>query len=168
LEGLNRPLTAAVVAGAAITAALAGPTAALACNSGTSAVNVYKECLQNGGGGSTSPPKTSTVKGSASGSGSGSGSASGSTTPHVSGQTKNALSHAGKDKGALTSLVTGTGLRRHLLATGPSGSTSTPSAVGSAFDLTSGPTALLLVLVGTAVLIIGGSGMRVLRNRHRA
>src|SRR5581483_4351288 len=44
--GLNRLLAAALVAGAASAAVLAGPPAALACNSGVSAVNVYKECAQ--------------------------------------------------------------------------------------------------------------------------
>jgi hypothetical protein len=157
--GLNRLLAAAVVAGAATTAALAGPSAALACNSGTSAVNVYKECLQGGGGGTpTAPPATHT------------GNGSGAKSPPVSvaAPAAKALKQAGKDKSVLTNLVKGYGLRRHLQGTSASDSAATPSAVGSAFDLGSGPTALLIVLVGTAALILGGSGVRVWRTRHRA
>ena len=43
-----------------------------------------------------------------------------------------------------------------------------PSAVGSAFDLGSGPTALLLALAGTAVLLLAASGVRGWRRSHRA
>lgn len=154
---MNRALIASLVAGVALVAALAGPSTALACNSGTSAVNVYKECLQNGGGGTPTGPAPSTGKKSSSNS---------STT--VSAPAAKALSQAGKDKGALTNLVKGYGLRRHLAGASQSGSATTPSAVGSAFDLSSGPTALLIVLAATAALILGGSGMRVWRNRHRA
>jgi hypothetical protein len=163
--GLNRLLAAAVVAGAATTAALAGPSAALACNSGTSAVNVYKECLQGAGGGTaTRPPKTSTGKEP----GTKSPSVSTAVSTPVSAPAAKALRRAGKDKSVLTNLVKGYGLRRHLQGTSASDSAATPSAVGSAFDLGSGPTALLIVLVGTAALILGGSGVRVWRTRHRA
>jgi hypothetical protein len=151
---MNRVLTASLVAGVALAAA---PSAALACNSSTSAVNVYKECLQTGGGGTPTGPPPSTGKDSSS---------NPSTT--VSGPAEKALTKAGKDKGALTNLVNGYGLRRHLAVAGQSGAATTPSAVGSAFDLSSGPTALLIVLAATAALILGGSGMRVWRNRHRA
>jgi hypothetical protein len=44
----------------------------------------------------------------------------------------------------------------------------TPSAVGSAFDLGSGPTALLIALAGTAVLLLAASGARSWRRSHRA
>jgi hypothetical protein len=149
---------AALVAGAAFTAVLSGPSAALAsCGGGTSAVNVYKECVPSGGGG----------KPSSSGPAAGSNGGSNSTAIPVSGATAEALSHAGKDKGVLTDLVEGYGLRRHLQANSP-GPATAPSAVGSAFDLGSGPTALLIVLAGTAVLLLGGSGVRVWRHRHRA
>jgi hypothetical protein len=52
-------------------------------------------------------------------------------------------------------------------ATGPTRVTSAPSALGSAFDLGSGPTALLIVLAGTAFLLLGGSGLHFWRRSHR-
>lgn len=121
-------------------------------------MNVYKECTQGGGGG------TPTGGGPAAGA---NGDGSNTTAPPFSGPTANALNHAGKDKNALTSLVRAYGLRRHLQAS-QSGSTSPPSSVGSALDLGPGPTALLIALAGTALLLLGGSGVRVWRNRHRA
>jgi hypothetical protein len=148
---LNRLLVAALVAGAALTAVLAGPSTALACNGGTSAVNVYKECVPTGGGGSTG----ATGKGS------------NATSPPISSQTAKALSHAGKDKSVLKRLVGSYALRRHLQAS-QAGSATPPSAVGSAFDLGSGPTALLIGLAGTALLLLGGSGLRLWRRSHRA
>jgi hypothetical protein len=152
--GLNRLLTVAIVAGAVCVAVLAGPSAALACNGGTSAVNVYKECTENGGGGGNPTPKVHSKPGT------------GSTT-HLSSQTQKALNKAGKDKSTLAHLVRSYGLGRQL-QTVHGGSTTTPNAVGSAFDLGSGPTALLIVLAGTALLLLGGSGMRVWRTRRRA
>jgi hypothetical protein len=144
--GLNRLLAAAFVAGAVLVA----PTAAQACNGGASAVNVYKECVPGGGG---SKPTSS----------------SGSTQLPISKQTSRALQSAGKDKGVLTNLVTnpGLGATRELASRGAS-SAEAPSALGSAFDLGSGPTALLAVLIGTALLLLGSSGFRVWRHRHRA
>jgi hypothetical protein len=149
---MSRPLAAAVVAAAAVTAGLAAPSAALACSGGTSAVAVYQECFQGGGGTATGGPST--------------GANSNSTSPHFSGPTTKALTKAGKDQGALSALVRSYGLRRQLQTTS-SGRETAPSAVGSAFDLGSGPTALLIALAGTAFLLLGGSGMRVWRNRHR-
>ena len=69
-------------------------------------------------------------------------------------------------KKTLAKLVTAYGLNRQLQTV--HGSDTSPSAVGSAFDLTSGPTALLIVLAGTALLLLGGSGMRVWHSRRRA
>ncbi len=134
-------------------AVLVGPAAA-ACGSGTSAVSVYKECQQNGGGGKTSPTSTTGTQSGSSG-----------TVHHVSSQTTKALNKAGKDKSALSELLKTSGARR--LYASKAGSSSTPSAVGSAFDLTSGPTALLIVLAGTALLLVAGSGMRVWHGRRR-
>lgn len=120
-------------------------------------MSVYKECQQNGGGGNTSggKPTTSTT-------GTNSDTA---TVHHFSSQTQKALSRAGKDRAALAALLKTNGLRRTLASEG--GSTTTPTAVGSAFDLSSGPTALLVVLAGTALLLVAGSGMRVWRSRRR-
>ena len=155
--GLNRLLLATIVAGGVLTVVLAGPALAASCGSGTSASQVYKECLQNGGGGkSGGNSSTSTTN---------TNSNPGSSATHVSTKTQNALNHAGDDKAALAALLKTAGLRRHLASEGDS---TTPTAVGSAFDLSSGPTALLIVLAGTALLLVAGSGMRVWRTRRRA
>jgi hypothetical protein len=146
--GLNRLLAAAVVAGAVLVA----PSSALACTGGPSAYNVYKECVQSGGG---SKPT--------------SGGGTGSRSLPISKQTSRALSHAGKDKHALTNLVRNPNLggASRELQSHSATSERAPSAIGSAFDLGYGPTALLAALIGTAVLLLGGSGFRVLRHRHR-
>jgi hypothetical protein len=160
--GLNRLLSVTVVAGALLTAFLVGPAAAAGCGTGTSAVSVYKECQQTGGGGK---PSSKSSKGSHQGSGSVSAK---TKTQHLSSNTQKALDKSGKDKKALAKLVKSYGLGRQLQTVGGGSTTTTPSAVGSAFDLSSGPTALLIVLAGTAILLLGGSGMRVWRTRRRA
>jgi hypothetical protein len=152
--GLNRLLVAAFVAGAFIVA----PSAALASgcgDGGTSAVNVYRDCLSNGGGGN-----------SASG-GSGGQKSGGSSTTPISGKTAKVIKHAGKDSRALAALVKGTS-PTGLQQSSPTESETNPSAVGSAFDLGSGPTALLIALAGTAVLLLGATGVRGWRRSHRA
>ena len=139
--GLNRALVAALVGGIALVA----PSSVLACSGGPSAVNVYKECVPSGGG---SKPT--------------SGGSKQTTTLPVSSQTAKALTRAGKDQRILSDLVRNPGLGgapRALQSVG-SASTKTPSALGSAFDLGSGPTALLAVLAGTAVLLLGAGGWR--------
>jgi hypothetical protein len=156
--GLKRLLAAAFVAGAFFVA----PSAAFAggCgNGGTSAVNVYRDCLPSGGGGG----------GKATKSGTGSNSARGTTTTTtpISTKTAKVIKHAGKDSRALAALVKSsspTGLQ----STSPTESETTPSAVGSAFDLGSGPTALLIALAGTAVLLLAATGVRGWRRSHRA
>jgi hypothetical protein len=158
--GLNRLLAGSAVAGVMFVAAAVAPSAALACGSGTSAVNVYKECLPSGGGGNSgggrpTTPATKSVT-----------HPSGKTAP-VSNRTLLVLKHAGKDKSALTNLVKGYGLQRRLQGVHASEASATPSALGSAFDLGSGPTVLLIVLAGTAALLLGGTGMRGWRSRHR-
>jgi hypothetical protein len=139
--GLNRALVAALVAGTALLA----PSAALACNNGgPSAVNVYKECVPSGGG--SKPTSGGTSK---------------RTALPVSSKTARALAHAGRDKQVLSNLVRNPdlGAVRELQSSGAT-STKAPSALGSAFDLGSGPTALLAVLGGTAVLLLGAGGFR--------
>ena len=148
--GLNRLLTAALVAGSlTVAVGLVAPSVARACNGGPSAENVYKECLQSGGG-------ETPTGGSTTGSGS---------TPAISSQAARALAHAGKDRRNLAALVHAYGPSHALQASGDTGS---PSALGSAFDLGSGPTLLLIVLAGTAVLLLGGTGMRFWRGRHHS
>jgi hypothetical protein len=135
------------------------PSAALASgcgDGGTSAVNVYRDCLSNGGGG-----------GGNSKSGGTSGTSGGSVTTPISGKTAKVIKHAGKDSRALAALIKGsspTGLQQST----PSESETTPSAVGSAFDLGSGPTALLIALAGTAVVLLAATGVRGWRRSHRA
>ena len=151
--GLRALLAAAIVAAGVVMA----PTAALACNGGgPSAVNVYTECVATGSGNKPTGAHSS-------------GQGSGSTQARpVSKQTAKALKHA-KNRRLLSTLLRGYGTS-HLSSPQSSGAdaATAPSAVGAAFDLGSGPTALLLVLAGTAVLLLGGSGLRVWRHRHRA
>jgi len=147
--GLNRLLAAALVAGAFLVA----PSAALACGGGPSAQNVYKECLPTGGGGK---PTTGGPAGK------------GSTGVPISSPAARAIKRAGKDSRVLASLVRGYGIQRRLGPDSMSGAATSPTALGSAFDLGSGPTALIIVLAGMAVLLLTGSGMRVWRGRHRA
>jgi hypothetical protein len=133
------------------------PPAALAsgCNGGPSAEQVYKECLPNGGGGK-----------STGGGNGGTPTAGPGSTPAISPQLAKALAKAGKDGKSLKRLVNAYGVRRHLASSHAAGA-SEPTAIGSAFDLGSGPTVLLIVLAGTAVLLLGGSGMRAWRSRQR-
>ena len=154
--GLNRLLAFAVVAGVLLVL----PQAALAdCNGGVSAVNVYKECLQTGGGGKA----TGSGGHHATGGTQTSGGSTSSTSAPVSKKTAKALKKAGADGKSLSNLVKAVGTRRFLQS---SSAASEPTAVGSAFDLGSGPTALLIVLATTAVLLLAASGFRVARHRR--
>jgi hypothetical protein len=143
--GLNRLLVAALVAGVFFVA----PSAALACGGGPSAKNVYSECLPSAG--------------SHGGTGGQSGGHAGSTP--ISSKTAKAIKQAGKNSRALAAF-----LRRSAPTALESSSqeSAPPSAVGSAFDLGSAPTALLLALAGTAVLLLAASGVRGWRRSHRA
>lgn len=155
LGGLRRLFFAVIVA----SAVLWSPTAAFACGGGPSAENVYKECVPTGSG---SKPASSGTHNS------GSGANSGSTQPAVSAQTAKALRHTSKqNRRRLAHLLGDYGTTRLNAPNTPTAATE-PSALGSAFDLGSGPTALLIVLAGTAVLLLGGSGVRVWRQRHRS
>ena len=151
-RGLNRLLATAAIA----VAVLVMPSAALAsgCGGGPSAEQVYKECLPNGGGGKP----TSGAKGGTQTSG-------GHTAVAVSPQMAKTLEKAGKDGRSLKRLVNAYGVRRVLQSSHATGAAE-PTAIGSAFDLGSGPTALLIVLAGTAVLLLGATGFRVTRNRR--
>ena len=153
--GLNRLLVASFLVGVFFVA----PSAALAggCGGSTSAENVYKECLPSGGGGGGGHPTNG---------GSGSQSGSPATTP-ISSNTAKVIKHAGKDSRTLAALVKGSS-PTGLLRSSPTESGTTPSAVGSAFDLGSGPTALLIALAGTAMLLLAASGVRGWRRSHRA
>ena len=143
--GLNRLLVFALVAGAFFVV----PSAALACNNGVSAVNVYKECVPSGGGG------THTAGGTQTG---------GTTTVQISKKTALALKKAGADGKSLKDLVNSFGGPRRMLQSSSAGTE--PTAVGSAFDLGAGPTALLVVLAGSALLLVGATGLRTVRQRR--
>jgi hypothetical protein len=153
--GLNRLLATAAFA----VAVLVVPQVALAsgCNGGPSAEQVYKECLPNGGGGkATRGTKATPTNGGAS---------SGYTPSTISPQAAKALEKAGKNGKSLSRFVKRYGLRRVLESSHATGAAE-PTAIGSAFDLGSGPTALLIVLAGTAVLLLGATGFRVTRQRR--
>jgi hypothetical protein len=119
------------------------------CGNGTSAVQVYTECLKTGGGSKSTSSRTS------------------SQSVPISKQTAIVLKKAGKDATPLENLVKGYGARR-LLQSQSSTSATEPTAVGSAFDLGSGPTALLIVLAGTAVVLLAAAGTRTWRRSNRA
>lgn len=168
--GLNRLFASAFIAGVLVAgAALIAAPAALACSGGPSAYNVYKECLSNGGsgghkgGGGSGGSHSSTPTG---GSQSSSSSSSTPAPPPVSKQAKKALAHAGKDKNALKNLYNANGGTRFLSSSHAAAPASEPTAIGSAFDLGSGPTALLIALAGTAVLLLAMTGVRGARRRR--
>jgi hypothetical protein len=158
--GLNRTLVAALVAGVVL---VLPPAAFADCNGGVSAVNVYKECVQTGGGGKPTGGGGSGGS-SSSPTGGATGGSTGVTSIPISRQTRKALAKAGSDRKALKTLVRGLGSARLLQSSHAAGE---PTAVGSAFDLGSGPTALLIVLAGTAVLLLAASGFRGVRQRRR-
>jgi hypothetical protein len=132
------------------------PPAALAhgCGGKPSAEQVYSECLQTGGGGKTSGSNAAN-----------SSSGTSSQAVPIPKQTKAKLKKAGQDGTSLKNLVKGYGTARFLQGHTPAAATQ-PTAVGSAFDLGSGPTALLIILVGTAVVLLGAAGTRTWRRSH--
>lgn len=153
--GQNRLIVAALVVGAF----LVTPSAALSCGGGPSAQNVYSECVPTGGGG-----KSTTGGGGKSAN----GGPSGNGSRPISGPAARAIKQAGKDSRLLASLVSGYGVHRRLGSDTGSGAATSPTALGSALDLGSGPMALLLGLAGTAFLLLSASGLRVWRARRRA
>jgi hypothetical protein len=85
---------------------------------------------------------------------------------HVTSHTSKAIAKSGgHDSRTLAAIVKNPGLSEPSLASHNAGG-SEPSALGSAFDLGSGPTALLAALAATALLLLGGSGFRFWRQRH--
>lgn len=141
---VNRLLVIALFAAAAF---VVPSTAYADCGGGPSAQNVYSECVPDGSGGKkpTVAPKTSVH-----------------TKPApVSNRVAKAISKAGADSRKLSAFVRGG--KRVLPSPGPASDSTGPSVLGSAFDLGSGPLALLLVLAGTAVALLGAT---VLRGRH--
>lgn len=145
----------------AVAGVLMTPSAALAsCGGGPSAKNVYTECVPTGGG--AKPTGGGAKPTSSGGNGTGMGSTSGLSTKAAL-----AVRHAGKDRRVLSSLLRGYGASQPLQSSDSTNDADAPSALGSAFDLGSGPTALLILLGGAAVLLLGGSGVRFWRTRQR-
>jgi hypothetical protein len=160
--------------GVVVIAALVGPSVALACG-GSSAVDIYHEQLCGAKGSQSgkkhSPTKTqSGPPAPTTGQGAGFENPYGSTPKpvHVSHKTQRVLAHAGKDKDALTNLVTNPNYvdaqRLTVLASAPV----RQSSLGSTFDLGSGPMILFALLLGTVLVLLGAGGVRTWRNRHRA
>jgi hypothetical protein len=151
-------LTAAGVAGAA----LIGPSAALACDHSGSAVSIYTDCVPKASGGhhpkpAKHPQQTTTYY-------------TGPPAPvvHVSTKAKHVIANSGKDKNALTDIVSNLNLvdTTHLkpvLASAPVHGAS----LGSAVDLGTGPTVFFALLLGTVLVLLGAGGVRSWRNRHR-
>lgn len=130
------------------------PSAALACGNGTSAVNVYRECLPTGGG---SKPTG----------GGGSSSSGGSTSVPVSHQAAKVLSHASAKDRRVLSAVLQTSPAKLRVTPDQATASAGPGAIGSAFDLGSGPTALLVTLAAAAFLLLAGTAVRGARQRRR-
>lgn len=166
LRGLRWFSLAAIVA----TAALVGPTAALACDRSGSAVAIYSgPCVPTAKGGShTHGGKKPTTTTTQSGGTSSSGYGPAPVVVHVSRVTKHALKHSGKDKKTLTNLVKNPDLvdaqrLKPVLASSPTRA----SSLDSAFDLGAGPMILFGLLLGTVLVLLGVGGVRTWRNRHR-
>ena len=73
------------------------------------------------------------------------------------------LAHLGKDRAPLSRILRDSDIGN--LQAGPS-SVVTPSALGAAFDIGSGPTALLAILVATAIGLGAYNGARTWRRRR--
>jgi hypothetical protein len=90
--------------------------------------------------------------------------ASGPTTAqpvHVPSKTSRLLAHAGKERAALRAIASspGYGVKRGLFRMGAT-DVGAPSALGAAFDLGTGPTILLAILLATAIAFAAQGGVR--------
>jgi hypothetical protein len=146
-----------------LTAAFVAPSIALADGCGTSAASIYSECSTDASGhhhstsGTTTTTPTPTPYG---------GTAPVVIPPVV---TKHATTKTRKDQKIVTKFVKNPGLDsvdriKPLLVASPANS----SSLGSAFDLGTGPTILLVLLFGTVLASLGTGGVRAWRNRHHA
>jgi hypothetical protein len=155
------------LAGVVTTAALVGPSVALACDGSGSAVSIYTECTPSASGKHHHPAaKPSHPSGG-----------SQSTEPiyytqppvHIAPKTRRAVARSGKDKTILNRLVSNPNyvdssrLKPELTAS-PAGAAS----LGSTFDLGSGPMILFALLAGSVLSVLGTGGVRAWRGRHRS
>lgn len=128
---------------------VAAPTAAFAGGGGkcnASACKVYTEGPPTAGGGGPAPTSTS---------------GGAEPTVPIAKQSSRALAKAGSDKQALSNIISNPayGATRGLTKSGAD-AVPAPSALGAAFDLGSGPTALLVILLATAVGLAAQGGIR--------
>jgi hypothetical protein len=94
----------------------------------------------------------------------GGSSTGGSSQTHVPSNVSRVLAHSGPDLGALKNLVAADAGLGHVNS--ESGDVGSPSALGAAFDLGSGPTILLAILLATVVALGAHSGVRSWRRRR--
>ena len=148
------------VVAAVVVAALVAPAGALACggNGAPSAQNIYVECQPTAGGGQS-------VGGSPTVSSNGVS----KPLPLPRGISRKLARSGGKDAPLLRALVTnpGFGAFRGLHSNRTLASVTQPTALAAAVDLGSGPSALLGILAGTAVLLLVGTGWRGWRKHAR-
>jgi hypothetical protein len=155
------------LAGVLTTAALVGPSAALACDHSGSAVSIYTNCTETASGGHKPKPPVKHTQPPAS-------SHQTQTTTYwtpppvkVSHKAQHALKNAGRDKKVLKHIVThdlaGSKPLKPILASAPLHE----SSLGSAVDLGAGPTIFFALLLGTVLVLLGSGGVRAWRNRHR-
>jgi hypothetical protein len=145
---------------AVVLLALAAPVVAIAGNGGkcnASACKVYHEPGVNSGGHPHHQPQQHHSTGPNTTGGKGSK----TTAPPT--KVSRVLSAVGKDRGTLSRLLKDSGSPG--LAAG-SATVATPSALGSVFDLGSGPNVLLAVLVATALGFAINGGVRSWRRRR--
>lgn len=146
---LTRVLSALAMAGVVI---LVAPAAALACGGGgTSAQQIYTECVPSASGGHSVGSH-------------GSGGSPSSKPSQASSPVAKALLHSNvpqSEKNALQNLATNPGLSSaRTLAAVPIGSIAAPSTLGAALDSGAGPIALIAVLAATAALLLAATGWR--------
>jgi hypothetical protein len=137
------------------------PAGALAGHGGKCNASACKVYLEQGGnpagpGGPTKPQGSGTQPSS-------SGPATSSGQAKAPTKLGRVLAHAGSDKMPLKNLLADSGLGPVGSGTGSVGS---PSALGAAFDLGSGPTILLAILLATAIGLALHGSLRNWRGRR--
>lgn len=137
---------------AAVVLVLLTPVSALACGGGgTSASQIYRECLPNASGGKSQGPGPSNSGG-------------GTNPAPVSSPIAKAFAHSHASKAQqqlLTGLVRNPGFgKTRFLQNRPTGNVAAPSTLDAAFDVGPGPVVLIALLAGSAVLLLAATGWR--------